>query len=186
MAASLSRVEPSFIIEVVGPQITREGILGLRCEVVGGLGGRRHLACAPVVHYCLEGEVRGRAEEQHDHHAEDYGGLAELAFGSAAEAEVIAAASFRVFALALPCAHVGRDCGPGAKPEDDGEPVEGRGGVDVGEACGARPHGGHDKVEQDRDGEPALEGPVSCLATGGPRVRSGTDECEKPAGPAIC
>lgn len=103
-------------------------------------------------------DVGCATKEQHDHHTEYDGSLAELALGSAPETKIVTAARFGVFALVFPSAHVGCDGCPGSEPEEDGEGVEGGRGVDVGEACGAGPHRRHDKVDQDRDGEPALGG----------------------------
>ena len=103
-------------------------------------------------------KVGRAAEEQHDHHTEYDGSLAELALGGAAETEIVTAARLCVFTLVFPSAHVGCDGCPGSEPEKDGEGVEGGRGVDVGEAGGAGPHGRHDKVDQNWDGEPALEG----------------------------
>jgi len=153
---TLPCVKASLVVKVVSPQIARKCVLSLCCEVIGWFRRHWHLARPSVVHDGSDREVGRAAEKQHDHHTEYDGGLAELALCGAAETEIVTAARISVCALLFPSAHVGCDGCPRSEPEEDGEGVEGGRGVDVGEACGAGPHGRHDKVDQDWDGEPAL------------------------------
>ena len=69
--------------------------------------------------------------------------------------EVVAAALSLLVAFAFARREVKCHAGPGCEPEEDGETVEGREGVDVTEAASTRPHRDHDEVDEDGDREPA-------------------------------
>jgi hypothetical protein len=141
------------------------------------------------VHDGFEGDVGRRNKEEHNYNAEEDGGFAQLAFGWAAEAEVVTTATCGTFALAFALAfavrNVGCNSGPGGEPEDYGQGVEGCGRVDVCVARCAGPHGGCDEVDQDGDREPALRGGVSWLGLGTAEEEV-ADQDKEPACPAIC